>query len=104
MVSLAVMWRLPVLCARDPEDSFRILRFLATNSAPRIMGFCNERRGDVASLALGQRCGGTLREYVVSFDGGQWRLGPPGTGKDRGWVSGIGSGFVGGRPPECACP
>jgi DNA excision repair protein ERCC-4 len=29
MVSLAVMWRLPVLCARDPEDSLRILRFLA---------------------------------------------------------------------------
>jgi DNA excision repair protein ERCC-4 len=29
MVSLAVMWRLPVLRARDPEDSLRILRFLA---------------------------------------------------------------------------
>jgi ERCC4-type nuclease len=29
MVSLAVMWRLPVLCARDPEDSLRILRLLA---------------------------------------------------------------------------
>ena len=29
MVSLAVTWRLPVLCARDPEDSLRILRFLA---------------------------------------------------------------------------
>ncbi|MBI3492688.1 MAG: multidrug MFS transporter [Acidobacteria bacterium] len=29
MASLAVMWRLPVLCARDPEDSLRILRFLA---------------------------------------------------------------------------
>lgn len=29
MVSLAVMWRLPVLCARNPEDSLRILRFLA---------------------------------------------------------------------------
>src|SRR6266849_59133 len=29
MVSLAVMWRLPVLCARVPEDSLRILRFLA---------------------------------------------------------------------------
>ena len=29
MVSLAVMWRLPVLCARDPEDSLRMLRFLA---------------------------------------------------------------------------
>jgi DNA excision repair protein ERCC-4 len=29
MASLAVMWRLPVLWARDPEDSLRILRFLA---------------------------------------------------------------------------
>ena len=29
MASLAVMWRLPVLCARDPDDSLRILRFLA---------------------------------------------------------------------------
>lgn len=29
MVSLAVMWRLPVLCARGPEDSLEILRFLA---------------------------------------------------------------------------
>src|SRR2546427_7447500 len=29
IVSLAVMWRLPVLHSRDPEDSLRILRFLA---------------------------------------------------------------------------
>jgi len=29
MASLAVMWRLPVLWARDPDDSLRILRFLA---------------------------------------------------------------------------
>src|SRR6266542_3982290 len=29
MVSLAVMWRLPVLYARDPADSLRILRYLA---------------------------------------------------------------------------
>ena len=29
MVSLAVMWRLPVLHARDPEDSLRVLRFVA---------------------------------------------------------------------------
>src|SRR5712691_12537507 len=29
MVSLTVMWRLPVLGAHDPEDSLRILRFLA---------------------------------------------------------------------------
>jgi DNA excision repair protein ERCC-4 len=29
MVSLAVMWRLPVLCARDPNDALQILRLLA---------------------------------------------------------------------------
>jgi len=29
MASLALMWRLPVLVARDPEDSLTILRFLA---------------------------------------------------------------------------
>ena len=29
LASLAVMWRLPVLWARDPEDSLRILRFLS---------------------------------------------------------------------------
>jgi Fanconi anemia group M protein len=29
IVSLAVMWRLPVIHARDPEDSLRILQFLA---------------------------------------------------------------------------
>ena len=29
IVSLAVIWRLPVLHARDPEDALRILRFLA---------------------------------------------------------------------------
>src|SRR5437773_1055077 len=29
IVSLAVMWRLPVLHARDPEDALRIMRFLA---------------------------------------------------------------------------
>lgn len=28
-VSLAVMWRLPVIYASDPEDSLRVLRFLA---------------------------------------------------------------------------
>jgi ERCC4-type nuclease len=29
MTSLAVMWRLPVLWARDPKDSLRLLRFFA---------------------------------------------------------------------------
>jgi len=29
IVSLALMWRLPVIYSRDPEDSLRVLRFLA---------------------------------------------------------------------------
>ncbi len=29
LISLAVMWRLPVIHARDPEDSLRVLRFVA---------------------------------------------------------------------------
>jgi Fanconi anemia group M protein len=33
IVSLAVMWRLPVIHARDPEDSLRILQFLAQQLA-----------------------------------------------------------------------
>ena len=33
IVSLAMMWRLPVIHARDPEDSLRILRFAAQQLA-----------------------------------------------------------------------
>ena len=33
IVSLAVMWRIPVIHARDPEDSLRVLRFLAQQLA-----------------------------------------------------------------------
>ena len=62
-----------------------------------------ERSGNVVSMRLGQRCGGTVLEYIVSFDGREWRLGPPDLGKN-GWGPGIGSGFFGGRPPECVCP
>lgn len=51
------------------------------------------RVGDVVSLSLGQRCGSRLLQYVVSFDGRAWRLGPPGTERQR-VGSGIGSGFV----------
>lgn len=42
VISLAVMWRLPVLHARDPEDSLRILRDLAHQAS---------------------RAGGVLRRY-----------------------------------------
>ena len=62
-----------------------------------------ERTNNVVSLRLRQRCGSTARDYVLSFDGREWRLGPPGTGKDGGgWVPGIGCGFNG-RPPGCPC-
>ena len=33
IVSLAVMWRLPVIHARSPEDSLRVLRYLAQQLA-----------------------------------------------------------------------
>jgi ERCC4-type nuclease len=36
MLSLAVMWRLPVIHARNPEDSLRILRFLARQLATNL--------------------------------------------------------------------
>ena len=53
MVSLAVMWRLPVLHARDPEDSLRVLRFIAhqlRNSDPGIL-----QRYDRKPKRLGSR-------------------------------------------------
>ena len=53
MVSLAVMWRLPVLHARDPEDSLRVLRFVAhqlRNSDPGIL-----QRYDRKPKRLGSR-------------------------------------------------
>jgi hypothetical protein len=62
-----------------------------------------ERTNNVVSLRLTQRCGGTGRHYIVSFDERGWVLGPPGTGKDGGgWAPGIGSGSYG-RPPGCPC-
>jgi hypothetical protein len=63
-----------------------------------------QRVDNVVSMMLRQKCGGTGLGYIVSFEGNQWRLGPPGTGKDGGgWGPGIGSGFVGGPPPGCRC-
>jgi hypothetical protein len=63
-----------------------------------------ERVDNVVSMRLTHRCGGALRDYIVSFEGNAWHLGPPGTGKDGGgWRPGIGSGFGGGRPPGCRC-
>src|SRR5262249_15562435 len=49
-----------------------------------------KRDGNVVSLMLGQRCGGRGLGYVVSFEDGDWHLGPPGTGRNgRGWGPGI---------------
>jgi DNA excision repair protein ERCC-4 len=53
MVSLAVMWRLPVLCARDPEDSLRILRFLAHQLGTSDHGLL--KRGDRKPKRLASR-------------------------------------------------
>ena len=55
IVSLAVMWRLPVLHARDPEDSLRILRFLAQqvgNSEQRMLRRYDRKPKRVASRRL----------------------------------------------------
>jgi DNA excision repair protein ERCC-4 len=55
IVSLAVMWRLPVLHARDPEDALRILRFLAQqagDSEQRILRRYDRKPKRVASRRL----------------------------------------------------
>jgi DNA excision repair protein ERCC-4 len=55
IVSLAVMWRLPVLHARDPEDALRILRVLAQqtgNSEQRILRRYDRKPKRVASRRL----------------------------------------------------
>jgi DNA excision repair protein ERCC-4 len=55
LVSLAVMWRLPVLHARDPEDSMRILGFLArqlAQSAPGILQRYDRKPKRLASRKL----------------------------------------------------
>lgn len=61
-----------------------------------------DRTGDVVSISLDRKCGCSSVGYIVSFDGGEWRLGPPGTGKDGGgWAPGRGSGCYG---PQPGCP
>jgi DNA excision repair protein ERCC-4 len=55
VVSLAVMWRLPVLHARDPEDSLRILRLLAhqmRNADPAILQRYDRKPKRLASRKL----------------------------------------------------
>ena len=55
IVSLAVMWRLPVLHARDPEDSLRILQSLAhqmLNSDPAILQRYDRKPKRLASRKL----------------------------------------------------
>ena len=45
MLSLAVTWRLPVIHARNPEDSLRILRLLAGQLAKTNLGVLSQVRG-----------------------------------------------------------
>jgi hypothetical protein len=78
-----------------------IAGFLAGCGSYWVIGHL-ERVEKVVSIRLSKKCGGTALDYIVSFDGSEWRLGPPGAGKDRGWVPGIGSGIAGPRP-ECPC-
>ena len=55
IVSLAAMWRLPVLHARDPEESLRILQFLANqlrNSDPTILQRYDRKPKRLASRKL----------------------------------------------------
>jgi hypothetical protein len=62
-----------------------------------------QRVDNVVTMWLNQVCGGSTLQYIVSFDGSEWRLGPPGAGKNGGgWVPGRASGFVR-RPPGCPC-
>jgi hypothetical protein len=72
-----------------------------TSACGRYWIFSNVERADsVVRMKLSQRCGGTTMDYIASFEGNQWRLGPPGGGS---WVPGVGSGFVGGPPADCRC-
>lgn len=55
LVSLAVMWRLPVIHARDPEDSLRVLQFLAhqlARTAPGILHRYDRKPKRLASRKL----------------------------------------------------
>jgi DNA excision repair protein ERCC-4 len=55
IVSLAVMWRLPVLHARDPEDALRILRLLAQqvgDSEQRVLRRYDRKPKRIASRRL----------------------------------------------------
>lgn len=55
MASLAIMWRLPVLQARDPEDSLRLFRFIAAQTeraAPTILKRFGRKPKRIASRKL----------------------------------------------------
>ena len=56
IVSLAVMWRLPVLHADDPEDSLRILQCLARQAS---RGIGRSSDGTTGSRSVSPRAGST---------------------------------------------
>jgi len=58
--------------------------------------------GDTVSLQLTHRCGASRLDYVASFDGHEWKLGPPGTDASHGWGPGSGSGYAH-LSAECPC-
>jgi hypothetical protein len=62
-----------------------------------------DRADKVVTVVLNRRCACAAREYVVSLNGDEWRLGPPGTGENgRGWGPGMTCGCAG-RPAGCPC-
>jgi len=62
-----------------------------------------KRTGDTVSLRLTSRCGASALDYLASFDGGEWRLGPKGTDTRHGFVPGHLDGYGERRPAECSC-
>ena len=67
MVSLAVMWRLPVLCARDPDDALRILRGRSVEA--RIRSLESLLAGDPALSAADRRAVEREEAWILGVTG-----------------------------------
>lgn len=59
------------------------------------------RHDNVVTMNVTERCGCSLRAFVISLEEGDWHLGPPHDAARR-WSEGIGSGCFG-VPPGCPC-